>query len=91
MLRKPRFFLPDVPVHIVQRGRSRAQRCEAYRELFKAHVDDQALKAIRDAWQTGTPLGNDIFREKIEKKLKCKVGHARRGRPSVLTEEREDA
>lgn len=23
MPRKPRFFLPDVPVHIVQRGRSR--------------------------------------------------------------------
>lgn len=63
-------------------GKTKASRLEAYRALFKAHVDEAELKDIRAAWQTGTPLGNDYFREKIERKLKSKVGQARRGRPS---------
>ena len=63
-------------------GKTTSGRLEAYRALFKAHIDESALKDIRAAWQTGTPLGNDYFREKIERKLKSKVGHARRGRPS---------
>jgi putative transposase len=46
----------------------------AYVELFKAHVDDIDLSEIRNAWQTGTPLGNDYFRQKVESKLGCKVG-----------------
>ena len=45
-------------------------------------MDEADLKDIRAAWQTGTPLGNDYFREKIERKLGSKVGQARRGRPS---------
>ena len=63
-------------------GRSRASRQEAYRRLFKSHVDEADLKDIRAAWQTGTPLGNDYFREKVERKLGSKIGQARRGRPS---------
>lgn len=63
-------------------GRTRAGRQEAYRALFKTHVDDLDLKNIRAAWQTGTPLGNDKFRKKIERKLGSNVGQARRGRPS---------
>lgn len=63
-------------------GRSKADRQEAYRTLFKAHIDESDLKKIRAALQTGTPLGNDFFKEKIEEKLKTKVGQARRGRPA---------
>ncbi len=63
-------------------GKTKAQRMAAYQSLFKAYIDDETLGAIRASWQTGTPLGNDHFREKIEAKLKCKVGQARRGRPS---------
>jgi len=62
-------------------GRTVEERCEAYRELFRAHVDPDVLQAIRRAWQTGTPLGNEHFKTKIEQKLKCKVGYAHRGRP----------
>ena len=65
-------------------GRTAEKRREAYVSLFKAHVDDGELAAIRDCWQSGTPLGNDYFKQKIEEKLKCKVGHARRGRPPRL-------
>lgn len=63
-------------------GRTAAARLQAYRDLFKAHVDEGVLSDIRASWQTGTPLGNDHFKEKVEAKLKCKVGQARRGRPA---------
>ncbi len=63
-------------------GKEVKERTAAYKALFKAHVDEGALDEIRTAWQSGTPLGNEYFRDKIEKKLGCKVGQARRGRPS---------
>jgi putative transposase len=63
-------------------GRSAGRRREAYRALFKAHIDDSEFNQIRAAWQTGTPLGNEYFKNQIEAKLKTKVGQARRGRPS---------
>jgi len=59
-------------------------RCSAYKELFKAHVEPQDLNDIRSSLQTGTPLGNDHFKQKIENKLGLKVGQAKRGRPFKL-------
>jgi len=61
--------------------RTKAQRQHAYRELFRHHIDDEELHNIQACWQSGTPLGNSYFREKIEQRLKMKVGHATRGRP----------
>ena len=55
-------------------------RCDAYRALFRGHVDDRQLGAIRSAPQTGTPLGNDRFRARIERALDIKLGYDRRGR-----------
>jgi len=55
---------------------------QAYRDLFRAHVDDGVVSEIRASWQTGTPLGNDRFREQIESVLNLKVGYSRRGRPT---------
>lgn len=68
-------------------GNSLQARAEAYKALFRHHVDPDSLKNIRDAWLTGTPLGNDYFREKIESVLARKVGQARRGRPSKKKED----
>ena len=62
-------------------GRTRQQRQGAYQDLFKTHIDKKAVDNIRSAWQTGTPLGNEDFRKKVEAKLKCRVGQSRRGRP----------
>jgi putative transposase len=62
-------------------GRSRAAAREAYRALFKERIDSELIEDIRAAWQSGTPLGNDRFREAIESALKTKVGYARQGRP----------
>lgn len=62
-------------------GESLDACCSAYKELFEAHVDLQDLNNIRSSLQTGTPLGNDHFKQKIEAKLGMKVGHSKRGRP----------
>ncbi|MEJ2694277.1 MAG: transposase, partial [Candidatus Thiodiazotropha sp.] len=62
-------------------GKTQSARLEAYKSLFKAPWEKGVLDTMRSACQTGTPLGNDCFRQKIEAKLKCKVGQARRGRP----------
>jgi putative transposase len=44
-------------------GKTLPTRLAAYKALFKAHLDDGVLEDIRSAWQTGTPLGNDFFRQ----------------------------
>ena len=62
-------------------GKTKQQRMNAYKALLKAHIDEEDLNTIRTAWQTGTPLGNSYFKARIEAKLQCKVGQARRGRP----------
>ena len=62
-------------------GRTKAQRTHAYRELFRHHIEDKDLHNIQACWQSGTPLGNDRFRAKIEQRLKTKVGQSSRGRP----------
>ncbi len=67
-------------------GKGAKSRITAYDALFKVHVDTETLTTIRAAWQTGTPLGNDYFREQVEKKLGCKVGQDRRGRPTKIVE-----
>jgi putative transposase len=62
-------------------GKTRHERLNAYQGLFKKQMNLDELTIIRNAWQTGTPLGNDTFKQKIESKLNCKVGQDRRGRP----------
>lgn len=73
-------------------GKNAETRSEAYKSLFKAHVDSKDLDDIRKSLQTGTPLGNEFFKQKVEARLGCKVGHARRGRPVklVLASEEDD-
>ncbi len=51
------------------------------RLCFKRTWGDKDLADIRASWQTGTPLGNDKFKEEIEAVLGRKVGQNRRGRP----------
>ena len=53
-------------------------------DVCYAPIDADGLSDIRAACQTGTPLGNDAFKAKIERKLHYyKVGQARRGRPKT--------
>ena len=62
-------------------GRTRQLQALAYREGFKEVLDELFIHDIRDAVQTGTPLGNQRFKAQVEGLLGVKVGHAKQGRP----------
>lgn len=65
-------------------GSGDVERAKVYRELFRSYIDAEELHSIRSCCQTGTPLGNNQFRDKIEKTLRARIGQARRGRPAKL-------
>jgi putative transposase len=62
-------------------GDTDKERRDVYQGLFQTHFGEQDLADIRASWQTGTPLGNNRFREEIEAVLGKKVGYHKRGRP----------
>ena len=65
-------------------GRTQEDRGYAYRELFRSALDPDQVHNIRATVQTGTPLGNDRFKQQIEQNLQRKVGQPRRGRPEKV-------
>ena len=64
-------------------GDSMSQRLEAYRELFSIHVDSLLLRDIRESVSKGMVLGNDQFKEEIEKLTGRRVRPAEMGRPKL--------
>lgn len=58
-------------------GKQNADREAAYRALFQTHIDARTLDEIRQATQKGWALGNDRFKDDIERLLQ------RRTRPLV--------
>ena len=52
-----------------------------YLDSFKNSLSEDAVKAITAAWLTGTPVGNEVFKEKVELTLGRRVGLARKGPP----------
>ena len=67
-------------------ARHAADRGRAWRELVAMAIPQGQMDEIRATVQTGTPLGNDRFRKRIERTLMCSVGQGRRGRPAKLPE-----
>jgi len=62
-------------------GKDEVSRRYAYKELFRQPLGSQILESIRLAWQSGTPLGNERFKRRVETTLNTKVGYSRQGRP----------
>jgi len=58
-------------------GRTAAARLEAYRALFRAHLDESAIDDIRLALNQNQPLGNSRFYKKIARMM----GERRQARP----------
>ncbi len=56
-------------------------RQHAYRELFRAPVDERDIHDIRRCVAFNHPLGNERFRKQIEAITGRRVGYAARGRP----------
>lgn len=64
-------------------NKDKNKRVEYYRGSFEQVLDGVLLDDLRAAVQTGTPLGGDRFRNKVERLLGVDVGYAKRGRPKV--------
>ena len=56
-------------------------RQSCYRELFSSHLSKKLVHEIRTALYFSMPLGNDRFRQQIERALGRSIGQAKRGRP----------
>ena len=63
--------------------KDQALRCEAYRDMFKTDLNGNELHEIRNATQFSMPLGNNRFKEEIERVIGYRLGYANRGRPKV--------
>lgn len=70
-------------------GRSADTRREAYRGLFKAHMDDRLLVDIRTATNGNYVLGTTRFQEEIGLMLGRRVTKGKAGRPSASVGEKD--
>lgn len=55
-------------------------RQHAYRELFKYKIPDEDIHEIRECLNYNYSVGNDRFKQQIERALGREVGHNQRGR-----------
>lgn len=62
-------------------GISPEARQLAYRQLFDVDLGDDLLDLFKNSLQSGTPMGNDLFKQQIETALSRKTGLLKRGRP----------
>jgi len=66
-------------------GASSNLRQKVYQKLFDYDSDSGALELLGQSLQSGTPLGNDQFKARIEAAVGQKVGLIGRGRPKKET------
>lgn len=60
-------------------GNTDEERQAAYRQLFKSHIPESSLNEIRDATNKAWVLGNDRFKQRIQKQLERRVEPNERG------------
>lgn len=68
----------------IRLGVTPEKRCYTYRMLFNNHLDEMDVSLIRKAAHYCQPVGDDRFKEMIEKKHGIKIGLTRRGRPKII-------
>ncbi len=67
-------------------GETPARRQNAYRELFRDYLDNEALHAVREALNQELVLGRDDFKSTIEAMIKRQTRPGTPGRPRVEDE-----
>lgn len=68
------------PHDVYQRlGSDLPSRRDGYRRLFDTHFDAAALAQIRTSTEAGTVIGNDRFRDEIERATSCRIRPYSRG------------
>jgi len=70
------FILPHQEYR--QLGKLAEERQAAYRQLFKHHVSEESVNAIREATNKARVLGCDRFKQRIQKQLERRVEPATR-------------
>ena len=65
----------------VNLGEEKEERQAAYRALFKTHVSEATLVAIRDSTNKGWALGNDRFMEEVASAVSRRAAPLPKGRP----------
>jgi putative transposase len=79
------------PHEVYQRlGKTVTERAAAYRELFRGQLDATVLKQIRQASNQGMALGNDRFKQEIERLAGRRVVALKKG-PKRKSVDREQA
>jgi REP-associated tyrosine transposase len=71
-------LIEDHPLYLGL-GNSEPARHEAYRELFKTHLDETTVDLIREVTNKAWPLGDERFREQIETALQRRTRPLPRG------------
>jgi putative transposase len=54
-------------------GKTDEDRQAAYRQLFKSHIPESSLDEIREATNKAWVLGNDRFKQRIQKQLERRI------------------
>ena len=62
-------------------GKESEERQASYRTLFKSHVSEEVLLAIRDSTNKGWVLGSDRFLEEVASEVSRRVAPLPKGRP----------
>jgi putative transposase len=62
-------------------GKTLEERQTTYRELFETAIHSDELDLIRSSLHSGTPIGSNRFKQKIEAVVGGSVGFSKRGRP----------
>jgi putative transposase len=62
-------------------GASTDLRQKAYQKLFVCDFNSDVLGLLRQSLQSGTPLGNDQFKARVEAAIGKKIGSIGPGRP----------
>lgn len=65
-------------------GKTKEERLENYRALFKAHLNAELLKEIRESVNKGLALGSEHFTAQIEALMDKRVTPRKAGRPKKL-------
>ena len=68
------------PLYLAQGSDDKA-RAQAYRALFRPHLDAEAAVDIRQALQLGMPVGENRFAESVCAKAGIRFNSGKRGRP----------
>ena len=77
---KPNKLITPHPLYL-QLGNDSVRQQHAYRELFRYHLDNDVLHAIREALNQELVLGRENFKDKIEQMAARQTRPGQSGRP----------